>query len=67
MPRKGNHTPLPPQGDASDPHGWHVLTEGFFEWMGVQNYSPRTIHGRRTYLKYFITWALERGLMVPSS
>ena len=66
MPRKGDHTPLPPQGDPNDPYGWHVLTEGFLEWMGVQNYSPRTIHGRRTYLKYFVAWALERGLTRPA-
>ena len=50
MPRKGTHTPLDPQGDPNDPHGWHALTEAFLEWMGVQNYSPRTITGRRTYL-----------------
>ncbi len=34
--------------------------------MGVQNYSPRTITGRRTYLKYFVAWSLERGLMRPA-
>jgi len=34
--------------------------------MGVQNYSPRTITGRRTYLKYFVAWSLERGLMHPA-
>ena len=66
MPRKGDHTPLPPQGDPNDPHGWHALTEAFLEWMGVQNYSPRTITGRRTYLKYFVAWSLERGLMRPA-
>ncbi len=65
MPRKGTHTPRDPLGDPNDPHGWHVLTEAFCEWMGVQNYSPRTIHGRRTYLKYFALWAIERGLMRP--
>lgn len=66
MPRKGTHTPLDPQGDPNDPHGWHALTELFLEWMGVQNYSPRTIHGRRTYLKYFIAWSIERGLTRPA-
>jgi len=65
MPRKGTHTPRDPLGDANDPQGWHVLTEAFCEWMGIQNYSPRTIHGRRTYLKYFALWAIERGLMRP--
>ena len=65
MPRKGTHTPRDPLGDPNDPHGWHVLVETFCEWMGIQNYSPRTIHGRRTYLKYFVTWAIERGLTRP--
>jgi integrase/recombinase XerD len=66
MPKKGSHTPPDAQGDPNDPHGWHVLTESFLEWMGVQNYSPRTIHGRRTYLKYFIAWSIERGLTRPA-
>jgi integrase/recombinase XerD len=65
MPRKGTHTPRDPLGDPNDPQGWHVLTEAFCEWMGIQNYSPRTIHGRRTYLKYFALWAIERGLTRP--
>jgi integrase/recombinase XerD len=65
MPKKGTHTPRDPLGDPNDPHGWHVLVEAFCEWMGVQNYSPRTIHGRRTYLKYFVLWAIERGLTRP--
>lgn len=65
MPRKGDHTPRDPLGDPNDPHGWHALTESFCEWMGVRNYSPRTIHGRRTYLRYFIEWAQERGLHRP--
>ncbi len=65
MPKKGDRSKREPLGDANDPHGWHVLTEAFFEWMVVTNYSPRTIHNRRNYLTYFIRWAMERGLTQP--
>lgn len=66
MPRKGDHTERQPLGDPHDPHGWHLVTEAFFEWMAVTNYSPRTIHNRRNYLTYFIRWAMERGLTRPN-
>jgi integrase/recombinase XerD len=65
MPKKGTHTPRPPISDPRDPHGWHALTEAFCEWMSVQNFSPRTVDNRRTYLRYFVEWALERGLTQP--
>lgn len=65
MAKKGTHTPRDPLGDPHDPHGWHVLTESFCEWMAVHNYSPRTIHGRAVYLRYFVEWALERGIVRP--
>jgi len=65
MPRKGSHTPKPPIGDPTDPYGWHALSEVYFEWMGFTNYSPRTIDNRRTYLSYFVRWAIERGLTQP--
>jgi len=65
MPRKGSHTPKPPISDPNDPHGWHCLTEAYFEWMGFTNYSPRTISNRRTYLGYFVLWCIERGITQP--
>lgn len=66
MPKKGDRSERQPLGDANDPHGWHQVTEAFFEWMAVTNYSPRTIHNRRNYLTYFIRWALERGVTRPN-
>jgi integrase/recombinase XerD len=65
MPRKGTHRDRAPISDPRDPHGWHALTESFCEWMSVQNYSPKTVDNRRTYLRYFVQWALERGLHQP--
>jgi len=65
MPRKGQKTARPPLGDPHDPHAWHRLGESFFEWMGVTNYSERTIDNRRTYLGYFVVWCLDRGITRP--
>ena len=65
MPKKGDRKHREPLGDPHDPHGWHKTTEQFFEWMEVTNYSPATIKSRRTYLGFFIKWALERGLNQP--
>jgi len=68
MPRKGSQHERKPIGDAQhrqNPHGWHVMSEAFCEWMGVQNYSPRTVENRRSYLRYFVEWAQERGLHQP--
>ncbi len=65
MPKKGDRKRKDPLGNPNDPHGWHKITEQFFEWMHVTNYSPATIKSRRTYLGFFITWSLERGLNQP--
>jgi hypothetical protein len=51
--------------DPGDPHGWHAVTEAFLEWMAIQNYSPETVDNRRTYMRYFVQWAQERGLHHP--
>jgi hypothetical protein len=66
MPRKGQKKekqPLP--GDPHDPFGFIVLSEAFLQWMAVTNYSESTIKNRRTYLRYFIAWADDRGLTQP--
>ena len=65
MPRKGSHSPRSPISDPRDPHGWHAVSEAFLVWMGVQNYSPKTVENRRTYVRYFVEWAQERGLHHP--
>ena len=56
MPRKGTHTPLDPQGDPNDPHGWHALTEAFLEWMGV-----RSQHARLVPVRAFFKWAARHN------
>jgi integrase/recombinase XerD len=55
-----------PPGDPDDPQGMIRLMEEYFVWMGVKNYSPRTIDGRRLMIGYFVKWAYERGLTQPS-
>mgnify|MGYP006133185681 CR=1 FL=1 len=65
MPKKGDRSEREPLGDPNNPHAWHQLTEAFFEWMTITNYSPATTLNRRNYLTYFIRWALERGITQP--
>lgn len=65
MPKKGSKQPAKILGDPSDPHGFAVLSSAFFEWMRVKNYSERTVENRQTYLRYFITWCGERGIVQP--
>lgn len=65
MPKKGDRKDRDPLGDPHDSHGWHQITEQFYEWMHVTNYSPSTITSRRVYLGFFITWSIERGLNQP--
>jgi integrase/recombinase XerD len=62
MVAKKNRTPI---SDPRDPQGWHVLSETFLEWMGIQNYSKDTIEHQRERLETFVHWALERGLHQP--
>ncbi len=65
MPRKGEHTPLPPIGDPSDPDNLYAYMLRFLEWLRVKNYSDRTVENREVYLRYFIEWCEERGLSRP--
>ena len=53
----GSRRPKPPPGDPADPQGMIFLMEEFFVWMGVKNYSPRTIEHRRGMLGVFFKWA----------
>jgi integrase/recombinase XerD len=65
MPRKGEHTPLPPIGDPTDPDNLYAFMLRFLEAQRVKNYSARTIENRELYLRYFIEWCEERGLSRP--
>lgn len=65
MPKKGQHTPLPPIGDPTDPDSLYAYILRFLEWMRVKNYSDRTTENREVYLRYFIAWCEERGLGRP--
>jgi len=65
MPKKGQHTPLSPIGDPTDPDSLYAYMLRFLEWMQVKNYSDRTTENREVYLRYFIEWCEERGLSRP--
>jgi integrase/recombinase XerD len=65
MPRKGQHKPRAPIGDASDPQGFAVLARSYLEWLAARNYSPATIASREHHLREFTRWADERGLARP--
>ena len=65
MPRKGEHTPLSPIGDPTDPDNLYAFMLRFLEWQRVKNYAARTIENREVYLRYFIEWCEERGLSRP--
>jgi integrase/recombinase XerD len=66
MPKKGSKQPAKILGDPGDPHGFAVLSSAFFEWMRVKNYSERTVENRQNYLRYFIVWCGERGIVQPA-
>lgn len=65
MPRKGQHTPLPPIGDPTDPDSLYHYMVRFLEAQRIKNYAQRTIENRELYLRYFIHWCEERGLSRP--
>lgn len=65
MPRKGEHTPLPPIGDPTNPDNLYAFMLRFLEAQRVKNYAARTLENREVYLRYFIEWCEERGLSRP--
>jgi integrase/recombinase XerD len=66
MPKKGDKQPRVPLGDPSDPQGFAALSEQYFTWMEVTNYSEATIRNRYVYLRYFTAWCDERDITRPS-
>lgn len=65
MPRKGQRTPRPPIGDASDPESLYNYMRRFSAWLREKNYSATTIASREVYLRFFIEWCDERGIKQP--
>jgi len=51
--------------DQTDPKSMSALVVQFLEWLLVKNYSKQTVRNRRVYLKYFIRWCEERGILRP--
>lgn len=66
MPKKGQHTPLPVIGDPVDSNTLYHWMRRFLGYQLEKHYSPRTVQNRETYLRYFVTWADERGLKYPN-
>ncbi len=65
MAKETDWHPKQQPGDLSDPDGFANHRERFIEWLGVMNYSIRTIEHRARHINYFILWAAERELLQP--
>lgn len=65
MAKKGHTTALPVIGPANDPASLYHQMRPFLQWMLTMHYSPRTVDNRELYLRYFIQWCDERGLVRP--
>jgi integrase/recombinase XerD len=66
MPKRGHKKDKRVIGDLSDPRGMAVMSARYLEWLGVANYSQRTVENREVYLGYFIEWCEERGISRPA-
>ena len=53
-------------GNPNDPNSLYRWMQKFLVYQAERNYSPRTIHNREVYLRYFIQWSDERGLQRPN-
>ncbi len=63
MARTGKRKPLPPIGDTSEPESLYFYLLRFIQHCKVTNMSKNTIHSREIYLRRFIKWCDERGLI----
>ena len=63
MPRKGKRKPLPPIGDTQNPDSLYFHLLRFIQHCKMINMSKNTIHSREIYLRRFLTWCDERGLL----
>ncbi len=48
-----------------EPEGFGVLGEKYFEYLAVNNYSARTIEGKRFILRLFANWCENRDINKP--
>lgn len=65
MAKKGYRKPKPVVGDPTDPEGFGVWLGRYLEALRVKNYSERTVENRDVYLRFFIDWCAERGIVRP--
>src|SRR5919198_2701074 len=65
MPKKGERQPRPPVGDPADPEGFAVRLVEYLDWLRVKNFAERTVGNREEYLRSFIGWCEQRGLIRP--
>lgn len=63
MKRKGKRKELPPIGDTTEPESLYFYLLRFIQHCKVINMSKNTIHSREIYLRRFIKWCDERGLI----
>ena len=63
MARTGKRKELPPIGDTSEPESLYFYLLRFIQHCQVINMSKNTIHSREIYLRRFITWCDDRGLL----
>lgn len=60
--RRGVKAQDHPIGDANDPYGLYNRAQVYLSDLLVKHYSPRTVAGRRSHLRYFIQWCDDRGV-----
>ena len=65
MAKKRQPKPLPPIGDVSDRLGMQHLIDAHLQSLEVRNYAADTIRQRCKYLRWFASWASERGITRP--
>jgi integrase/recombinase XerD len=54
-----------PIGNPTDPNSLYHYMLRFLAWLTERNYTERTVNGHEEYLRYFIQWSDERGLLQP--
>ena len=63
MARTGKRKELPPIGDTTETESLYFYLLRFIQHCKIINMSKNTIHSREIYLRRFIKWCDERGLI----